>query len=169
VDYCFGAGDGTASVWNASPELDLSGDGVPDALSVDFDGDGRSDDALADLDGDGSADHAVLDYAEDSARWFADDGSGTWAIAAAAPGSSGAALRWYDLDGVEQTGGPLVDFDADSAADDQLVDVSGDGLADRVVSQDGTVGWIDVDADGRMDIKLVDADGDGLADDAAQL
>jgi hypothetical protein len=58
MEYCLGAGDGTATVWDRGPDIDLDGDGRLDAVSLDFDGDGLADDALADLDGDGIADHA---------------------------------------------------------------------------------------------------------------
>ncbi len=167
MDYCLGAGDGTASMWSAQPDVDTDGDGVLDAVGVDLDDDGLRDDALLDLDGDGLADHAALDFAAEPA-WFTDDGSGTWALAAAAPGS-GSALRWYSLDGVEQSGGPLVDFDADGAADDRLFDSDGDGVADRAIAEDGSIGFVDLDGDGRMDLKLVDADGDGAAEDAGAL
>ena len=168
MDYCFGPGDGTASMWTGTPDVDLDGDGTFDAVGLDFDGDGLRDDALADLDGDGVADHAVLDFAGDDAHWFTDDGSGTWAIAAA-PTGTGGQLRWHSLDGLEHTGGPLVDFDGDGEFDDLVLDSDGDGVADRVISGDRTVGYVDTDADGRFDIKLVDADGDGSADDAAAL
>jgi hypothetical protein len=167
MDYCLGAGDGTAAMHSASPDVDLDGDGVLDAITLDFDGDGLRDDVLADLDADGLADHAVLDHAGSEAAWFTDDGTGTWAVAAPAVG--GPALRWHTLDGVEHTGGPLVDFDGDGAADDRLLDSDGDGVADRVVADDRGTGWVDTDGDGRMDVRLVDSDGDGLADDAARL
>ncbi|OBF13766.1 pullulanase [Mycobacterium sp. ACS4331] len=176
MDYCLGAGDGTASMLSGGPDVDLDGDGVLDAVALDFDGDGLHDDVLADLDDDGVADHAVLDHAAPDAEWFTDDGSGTWAVAttaagsgAAQPSGSGSALRWQSLDGVEQTGGPLVDFDADGDIDDRLLDSDGDGLADRVIAEDRSSGYVDTDGDGRMDVKLVDTDGDGLADDASQL
>ncbi len=168
MDYCLGADDGTASMWTAAPDVDIDGDGVLDGVGVDLDDDGLSDDALVDLDDDGLADHAVLDFADPAAAWFTDDGSGSWALAAAAPGT-GSPLRWYSLDGVERSGGPLVDFDADGVAHDRLLDSDGDGLADRVIAEDKSVGYVDVDGDGRMDLKLVDADGDGAADDAAAL
>ncbi|BBZ36555.1 pullulanase [Mycolicibacterium confluentis] len=176
MDYCLGAGDGTASMFSGAPDVDLDGDGVLDAVALDFDGDGLHDDVLADLDADGIADHAVLDHAAPDAEWFTDDGSGTWAVAATAagsgaatPSSTGSALRWQSLDGVELTGGPLVDFDADGEVDDRLLDSDGDGLADRVIAEDRSSGYVDTDGDGRMDVRLVDSDGDGLADDAGQL
>src|SRR5581483_8705824 len=121
MEYCLGPGDGTATMWDRGADLDLDGDGRLDAVSLDFDGDGLADDALADLDGDGIADHAVLDLDNDGTAesYFTDDGSGTWAVAVSRPRSDGPApgdapvgqLRWLGLDGVEHSGGPLVDFD----------------------------------------------------------
>lgn len=158
-------------MWTGAPDVDTDGDGALDAVGLDFDGDGLRDDALADLDGDGVADHAVLDYADPEARWFTDDGSGTWAIAVtqSAVGTGGAGLRWYSLDGLEHTGGPLVDFDGDGVGDERLLDTDGDGLADQVIRKDGSIGWVDTDGDGRVDVTLVDTDGDGTADDSAPL
>jgi hypothetical protein len=184
VEYCLGAGDGTATMWDAGPDLDLDGDGRLDAVSLDFDGDGLADDALADLDGDGIADHAVLDLDNDGApeSYFTDDGSGTWAMAADSaarprvgqpgPGSVPVGgLRWFGLDGVEHTGGSLVDFDGDGHADYRLFDSDGNGLADRAISvgDSGVTGYVDTDGDGRWDVKLTDADGDGVADAATAL
>ena len=48
VDYCLGAGDGTASIWTGQPDLDIDGDGDFEGLRMDFDGDGLFDDALVD-------------------------------------------------------------------------------------------------------------------------
>ncbi|AQA03061.1 pullulanase [Mycobacterium sp. MS1601] len=165
MDYCLGAEDGTASMWSGTPDVDTDGDGVFDGVALDFDRDGLLDDALVDLDGDGVAEYAVLDLDGD-AGWFTDDGSGTWAVPADGPGRP---LRWLSLDGLESTGGPMVDFDADGAVDDLLVDSDSDGLADRVLSDDGRVGYVDTDGDGRWDVKLADADGDGAADSAQTL
>jgi hypothetical protein len=197
MDYCLGTGDGLARMWDGEPDIDLNGDGRPDAIRLDFDGDGLADDVLADLDGDGIADHAVLDLDNDGTveSYFTDDGSGTWAMAADPPpragqptrgsgpvgrGSlpseagtppAGGGLRWFGLDGVEHTGGPLVDFDADGKADVQLLDSDGNGLADRAirVGQNGVTGYVDTDGDGRWDVKLTDTDGDGTADAASAL
>lgn len=179
MDYCLSDGDGTATIWNGPPDLDLDGDGRPDAISLDFDGDGLRDDALADLDGDGLADHAVLDLDDDGTpeAYFTDDGSGTWAVT----GDRNAGLRWFGLDGVEHTGGRgapparggLVDFDGDGRSSDRLVDSDGDGLADRVLVGDGSgdyhMAYVDTDGDGRWDVKLTDSDGDGAADGATNL
>ncbi|MGA8548488.1 MAG: pullulanase [Mycobacterium sp.] len=173
MEYCLGDGDGTATMWERGPDLDLDGDGRLDAVGLDFDGDGLADDALADFNGDGIADHAVLDLDNGglegtAARYFTDDGSGTWAVAASPP-RAGHQLRWAGLDGVEHTGGPLVDFDGDGQADDRLLDSDGNGLADRVIEADenGVTGYVDTDGDGRWDVKLTDTDGDGTADAAS--
>jgi hypothetical protein len=170
MEYCLGDGDGTATIWDRGPDLDLDGDGRLDAIGLDLDGDGLADDALADFDGDGIADHAVLDVGQ-AERYFTDDGSGTWSVAASPPRAEPAQLRWLGLDGVEHTGGPLVDFDGDGRADDRLLDTNGDGLADRVISTgaDGVTGYVDIDGDGRWDVKLIDTDGDGIADAASAL
>jgi hypothetical protein len=161
MDYCLGDGDGSATMWTASPNVDVDSDGVMDAVGLDFDGDGLLDDAMADLDGDGVADHLVRDYAGDAVS-FTDDGTGTWAVAVDRAGQ----LRWFGLDGVEHTGGPLVDVDADGR-EDRLADIDGDGLADRAFG-DG-VAYVDTDGDGQWDVKLVDSDSDGKADAASDL
>lgn len=117
MDYCIGGEDGTAAIWQRPPDLDLDGDGRLDAIGLDLDGDGMRDDALADFDGDGMADHGIFDFDNDGTpeAVFTDDGSGTWAVGA----ERGGQLRWFGLDGVEHTGGPLVDFDGRGQADDQ--------------------------------------------------
>ncbi|CAN5173589.1 hypothetical protein BH11ACT7_BH11ACT7_11800 [soil metagenome] len=171
MDYCLGAGDGTASMWSGTPDVDTDGDGVFDGVTLDFDDDGLRDDVLADLDGDGIAEHAVLDFGGAGA-WFTDDGTGTWSVPADAAGARSGPLRWLSLDGMEYTGGPMVDFDGDGATDDLVLDGDGDGLADRLlVGQVGRfgLGYVDTDGDGRWDVKLVDTDGDGASDDAAAL
>ncbi len=168
MEYCLGTGDGAAAIWDGEPDLDVDGDGRLDAIALDFDGDGMRDDALADLDGDGLADHAVLDLDNDGTleTYFTDDGSGTWTMAMDRGG-----LRWFGLDGVEHTGGPLVDFDGDGQVNDRLVDFNGDGLADHAICADeaGATGYVDTDGDGRWNVKLTDSDGDGTADAAATL
>jgi hypothetical protein len=169
VDYCLAGDNGTAAMWSRSPDLDLDGDGRLDAISLDFDGDGMRDDALADFDGDGVADHAVLDLDDDGTpeTYFTDDGSGTWAVAV----DRGGQLRWFGLDGVEHTGGPLVDFDGNGGANDRLLDTDGDGVADRVLcpGENGVTGYVDTDGDGRWNVRLTDTNGDGLADGASAL
>ncbi|MDF2585459.1 MAG: pullulanase, partial [Mycobacterium sp.] len=121
------------------------------------------DDALADLDASGLADHAVHGRDGPAPAYFTDDGSGTWAVAVDRAGQ----LRWFGLDGVESTGGPMVDFDGDGLTDDRLLDVDADGLADRVLG-DGTA-YADRDGDGRWDVQLTDADSDGAADAVTDL
>jgi hypothetical protein len=172
MDYCLAGDDGAAAMWKGQPDLDLDGDGRLDAIGLDFDGDGIHDDALADFDGDGVADHAVLDLDNDGTpeSYFTDDGSGTWSVAV----DRGGQLRWYGLDGVEHTGGPLVDFDGHGHADDRLFDTDGNGVADRVLCAGengvtGYTGYVDTDGDGKWDIRLTDTDGDGLADAAGNL
>ena len=162
MDYCLGDADGSATMWTAPPDTDLDGNGTLDAVGLDFDGDGLLDDAMADLDTDGLADHLVRDHAAAPA-YFTDDGTGTWAVSVDRAGQ----LRWFGLDGVEHSGGPLADVDADGQADDRLVDTDGDGLADRAVGEDRA--FVDTDGDGRWDIKLSDNDGDGRADGADEL
>jgi hypothetical protein len=147
MEYCLGDADGSATMWTAAPDVDV---------------DGLLDDAMTDTDGDGLADHAVLDFASD-ATFFTDDGTGTWAVAVDRAGQ----VRWFGLDGVEHTGGPVVDVDADGQTDDRLTDTDGNGLADRAVS--GDIAYVDTDGDGRWDVKLADADGDGKADAATGL
>jgi len=168
VDYCL-AGDDGAAIWHGGADLDLDHDGRLDAIGLDFDGDGIRDDALADFDGDGIADHAVLDLDDDGTpeSYFTDDGSGTWAVAV----DRGGRLRWFSLDGIEHTGGPLVDFDGHGPADDRLFDTDGDGMADRAVcaGENGVTGYVDTDFDGRWNVRLTDSDGDGLAEGASNL
>lgn len=175
MEYCLGDGDGSAAIWSGEPVLDLDGDGDLDAISLDVDGDGRFDDALADLDHDGFADHAVFDLDREAGplaggspeSYFTDDGSGTWAVGTDVGARSGQ-LRWFGLDGVEQSGAAAaVDFDGDGQVDDRLVDVNRDGLADRVLT--GEKAFVDTDTDGRWDVTLSDVDGDGRADTAAEL
>ena len=163
MDYCLGNGDGAASIWSAAPDVDLDGDGAFDAVALDFDGDGRIDDAIADLDGDGFADHVVLDLDDDGVgeASYTDDGSGTWAVSV----ERGGQLRFSGLDGVESTGGPVLDFDGDGALDDRLLDVDRDGTADRVLAGDRA--YVDTDGDGRWDLTLSDTDSDGAADSAS--
>jgi hypothetical protein len=167
MDYCLAGDDGSADIWHRQPDFDLDGDGRLDAIGLDFDGDGLVDDALADLDGDGIVDHAVLDLDNDGIpeAYFTDDGSGTWGVAA----DRGGQLRWLGLDGVEHTGGPLVDFDGHGRT--RLFDTDGNGLADRAfsVGDGGATGYVDTDGDGKWDVRLTDADGDGLADGASSL
>ena len=82
-------------MWTVDADSDLDGDGRLDAVGLDVDGDGLIDDVLADLDGDEVADHAVLDLDGDGLpeAYFADDGTGTWTVAA----DRGGGLRWFGL------------------------------------------------------------------------
>jgi hypothetical protein len=108
------------------------------------------------------ADPDEADHASD-ATFFTDDGTGTWAVSVDRAGQ----VRWFGLDGVEHTGGPLVDLDGDGQSDDRLTDTDGNGLADRALS--GDVAYVDTDGDGSWDVKLADSDGDGKADAATEL
>ena len=167
MDYCLAGDNGAAAMWHGQPDLDLDGDGRFESIGLDFDHDGLRDDALADLDGDGLVDHAVLDLDGTPEAYFSDDGSGTWAVAM----DRGGQLRWFGLDGVEHTGGPLVDFDGHGRSDDRLLDTDGNGVADRVMRSDdnGVTGYVDTDGDGKWNVRLTDTDGDGLADGASSL
>ena len=162
MDYCLNDGDGSATMWNAPPDIDIDGNGLFDAVGLDVDGDGNADDALADLDGDGLADHAVLD----GQSYYTDDGSGTWAVSVDRPGGLGPqlarGLRWFGLDGVEHSGGSTVDLDGDGQASDRLLDIDGNGLADCALG--AQVAYVDTDSDGHWDIKLTDSNDDGRAD-----
>ncbi|MBB2769940.1 MULTISPECIES: hypothetical protein [Mycolicibacterium] len=162
MEYCLGDPDGSATMWTAEPDTDTDGDGVFDAVALDLDGDGRVDDALADRDGDGLAEVGARDLDDDDVAeaYVSDDGTGTWMLSVDRTGQ----VRWFGLDGVEHTGGPMVDLDADGQVDDRLVDSDGNGLADRVFS--GDTAHVDTDGDGRWDVRLSDGDGDGRADAA---
>ncbi len=159
MEYCLSGGDGSATMWTAAPDTDVDGNGTLDAVSLDVDGDGVVDDALADLDSDGLADHALLD----GQSYFTDDGSGTWAVSV----DRGGQLRWFGLDGVEHSGGPLVDLEGDGRVDDRLLDIDGNGLADRALG--AGVAYVDSDGDGRWDVRLTDSNDDGRADIANDL
>ncbi|MCK8646804.1 pullulanase [Mycobacterium colombiense] len=169
MDYCLAGDNGAAAFWHGQPDLDLDHDGRFESIGLDFDHDGLRDDALADLDSDGLVDHALLDLDNDGTpeAYFTDDGSGTWAVAM----DRGGQLRWFGLDGVEHTGGPMADFDGHGRADARLVDTDGNGLADRVLRSDetGVTGYVDTDGDGKWNVRLTDSDGDGLADGASPL
>jgi hypothetical protein len=164
MDYCLGDPDGSATMWTAPPDVDVDGDGVLDAVGLDMDGDGLRDDVLTDVDGDGIADQLIRDFTPDGAEgaYFSDDGTGTWALSVDRTGN----VRWFGLDGVEHTGAPLIDVDADGQAD-RLIDFDGDGLADRALGAEQA--YVDTDGDGRWNVKLSDGDGDGRADGADEL
>lgn len=132
LEYFFGTGDGALSTWHSPADLDLDGDGVPDAVALDFDGDGLIDDAMWDTDGDGIADRVVLDLDDDGigGTVFADGGLGLWEqprtdppIPVAGRGAADALPRRLPID-----------VDGDGVADQVLEDTDGDGFADGVSS-----------------------------------
>ncbi|MGZ8177743.1 hypothetical protein ACXVUM_07405 [Williamsia sp. SKLECPSW1] len=147
--YSFGDGDGTVHTWTSAADRDLSGDGVPDALTLDFDGDGRRDDVMWDSDGDGRADLAGLDVDDTGVgRYYSDTGRGLWdhRVHDVAPSpappvhAEPAPPEPTSPDGVglvfpagsEST--PvrvLLDLDGDEVVDAALADVDADGVADR--------------------------------------
>ncbi len=53
----------------------------------------------------------------------------------------------------------------------RLIDVDGNGVADRVLCAEdtGVTGYVDTDGDGRWDVRLTDTDGDGSADGTSTL
>lgn len=157
MEYCLSDGDGSATMWTAAADTDSDGDGSVDAVGLDFDNDGLIDDAMADLDADGIADHLLRDHA-----YYTDDGTGTWSVSVDRTGQ----LRWFGLDGAEHSGTPVVDVDADGRQE-RLLDIDGDGLADRALGD--RLAYVDSDSDGRWDVKLTDGDGDGRADGADEL
>jgi hypothetical protein len=80
MEYSFGTGVGVPAVWRSPADVDLDGDGVPDAVALDFDGDGRVDDVMWDSDGNGVADTVVLDLDDDGhGEHYYDDPSRGWA------------------------------------------------------------------------------------------
>ena len=98
IDYLFGPGDGSTTTWTSRADLDLSGDGVPDAVRLDFDGDGRRDDAMWDTDGDGVADLVAIDVADEpdpgtqdppAERFYTDSGKGLWDVRETDPPTGG--------------------------------------------------------------------------------
>ncbi len=168
MEYCLSEPDGSATMWTATADTDLDGDGRLESVGLDIDHDGLIDDVLADLDVDGVADHAVVDADEDGRpeAYFTDDGTGTWAVSV----DRGGGVRWFGLDGVEHPSvGPAVavDLDGDGEAAERLADSDGDGLADLAFGIG--VAWVDTDGDGRWDVRLGDGDGDGRADSAGPL
>ena len=81
IEYRFGTGEGDPHVHHGAANVDVDGNGTPDAIAVDFDGDGRYDDAMWDSDGDGVADTALLDTDDDGTAESAysdPSGEGTW-------------------------------------------------------------------------------------------
>ncbi|GEE00657.1 hypothetical protein nbrc107696_11030 [Gordonia spumicola] len=120
IDYGFGTGDGDPSSWRSPADLDLSGDGVLDAVSLDFDGDGLVDDAMWDTDSDGVADRAALDLDDDGRpeAVFADGGRGLWE------------RPMPPDEPVRRQRESALDSDGDGRDDTVLVDADGDGYAD---------------------------------------
>lgn len=164
LTYHFGTGDGPVHRHVSPADLDLTGDGVLDAVALDFDGDGRVDDALWDADGDGAADRSVLDLDDDgrAERAFADpSGRGVWDRAVGAVPDTrsdpGPGFTWWDVRGRGSTARATVDSDGDGVLDAARVD-AGPGTVDELVC--------DLDADSRADQLLVDADDDGRAERA---
>ncbi|MFZ2242427.1 MAG: hypothetical protein WAV90_23230, partial [Gordonia amarae] len=107
IDYIFGTGDGSTTTWTSRADLDLSGDGVADAVRLDFDGDGLRDDAMWDTDGDGVADLVAIDIDSPdtdppdsgthdpaperfhSGRFYSDSGKGLWDVRESDPSKVG--------------------------------------------------------------------------------
>ena len=172
MEYCLGAGDGAAAMWDRGPDLDLDGDGRLDAVGLDLDGDGRPTTRWPTWTATGSPSTPSSMSAATGERYFTDDGTGTWAVAGERPPRPPTGLRWFGLDGVEHTGKPLAEFGPDVGTDDvRFLDSDGDGLADRAITSGagGVTGYVDTDGDGRWDVKLTDTDGDGAADAASAL
>ncbi|QRY62303.1 hypothetical protein JVX90_18285 [Gordonia sp. PDNC005] len=120
IEYGFGTGDGDLSSWRSPADLDLSGDGLFDAVALDFDGDGRVDDAMWDSDGDGVADRSALDLDDNGHpdSVFTDGGKGLWER----PADSART--------VDRPRESSLDTDGDSSDDTVLIDSDGDGYAD---------------------------------------
>ena len=118
MEYSFGTGVGVPAVWHSPADVDLDGDGVPDAVALDFDGDGRVDDVMWDSDGNGVADTVVLDLDDDGhgEHYYGDPSRlGTWNAPAHAPRAvpEGATLRWVDRDGHHRSAPATRDRDGD--------------------------------------------------------
>lgn len=187
IEYGFGIGDGHRTVWSSPADLDLSGDGIFDAVALDFTGDGLIVDAMWDSDGDGVADTVRLNVVGDGPeQWYTDEAAdGTWstridpddhgawnrpdAAADTDPGCPAAAPH----DPVAEPAPALPDPPTDTAPPaepDPPVD-PGPPIepppAAPIVDVDDTgapVLWVDTTGDGRVDTRLRDSDGDGLLD-----
>ncbi|MDR2280047.1 MAG: hypothetical protein LBE07_04225 [Gordonia sp. (in: high G+C Gram-positive bacteria)] len=120
IEYGFGTGHGELSSWRSPADLDLTGDGVFDAVALDFDGDGFADDAMWDSNGDGAADRSALDLDDDGhpEAVFTDGGKGLWERPAD-PALSVEGARESSLD-----------TDGDGSDDTVIIDSDGDGYAD---------------------------------------
>ncbi len=182
LEYSFGTGTGTASVWSSTADLDLGERAGPDAVALDFDGDGRVDDAMWDSNHDGVADMSALDTDNDgSIDDFYTDPShfGVWDhqvgdTVHAARGES--RIEWTDRAGTNQTvradnpGIVSVDYDGDGSADDGVLDSDNDSHADAVLIGRMAFGtnhnqpFEAMLIRGQPDISLVDSDADGALD-----
>ena len=70
------------------------------------------------------------------------------------------------LDGVERTGGRLVDFDGDGPAEQagcSTATATTRPTAQSSAGDNGVTGYVDADGDGRWDVELTNTDGDGTA------
>ncbi|ALG86448.1 hypothetical protein [Gordonia phthalatica] len=132
IEYFFGTGDGTLHRWTSPADLNVSGDGTLDAVTLDFDGDGLDDDAMWDSDGDGVADLVLLDLDDDGVpeTRFSDGGRGLWEIAADPDGSDPGSPPSLRQD--------VLDTDGDGVPDLVLLDTDGDGFADDYRPADGS-------------------------------
>ncbi len=165
VDYIFGPGDGSTTTWTSRAELDLSGDGVADAVRLDFDGDGRRDDAMWDTDGDGVADLAAIDIGlpdTDSPdtgsheRYYSDSGKGVWDVRETDPS---AARDRSHADTKPENTKPQDAGSADTKPGSVRTDIEL-----RATRGGGGRLYLDSDSDGVFDQVLIDSDGDGRAD-----
>lgn len=168
IEYGFGTGDGLVSVWHSPADLDVSGDGVLDAVLLDFDGDGLVDDAMWDSDGDGIADTVLLGiYGDDPLRGFVDGaGDGTWAQEVDPPDGRGRGSA-----GDEEVGAPVIESGpaaepGDCPAAGPEADVGGAAPVVVAAPDGGGMLWVDTDGDGLLDTRLSDTTGDGLLDTA---
>ncbi|WP_305093184.1 hypothetical protein [Prescottella sp. R16] len=147
LEYWFGTGDGEITTWSSVADVDVTDDGVFDAVRLDFDGDGLLDDVMWDSDGDGRADRVVLDLDGAGERWFADpDGRGVWAREVdqapappippqQAPPPEPSVWRSVDSDGDGRDDTILVAGDDPARMSMRLSDTDGDGRLDTVLGE----------------------------------
>lgn len=187
LTYSFGTGDGAATEWSSPADRDLSGDGVPDAVTVDFDGDGLRDDAMWDSDGDGRVDLAALDVGgDDPDRFYSDTGRGLWdhrvhdvhvgagpaapPTEAAVPSTPPASVDAPEPEAAEAPPDDRRDLDGDGRSDDRIVDPDASGRSTVGLVFAGSDDpqpvrvLIDLDGDRQFDGVVIDADADGVAD-----